>query len=152
MFYFYTIPTYKRIKNTQVLIQKKEALLKRLQQELKVKPPELSSLSDYKKKIFTGQDPNSILYALQKEFESVPGLTITSFRFSKREPLGEDLEKVRVYFRLEGDIKSLVELLNLLEGAPKALKITSLRIFPRIYQKKESLLAEIEVEALWMKL
>lgn len=151
-FYFYIIPTFKKLKNTQEIILKKEKQLEQLEDKLKAKPPNLSQFSDYKTKIFTGQDPNAILYALQKEFESLPGLTITSFRLSKKVPLGKKLEKVRVYFRLEGDIKTLVELLNLLENEPKALKITSLRIFPRLSSKKETLFTEIEVEALWMKL
>ena len=150
IFWFLLRPSIQNILHCRELIIEKETLLKRYQERLEElaqkSPPEpgnspLGSL-------FRGRDPYVIVSSLQKEFESIPEISVRSFRVLSQRPFRDGgIKLVEINFDLEGDIKGLAELLERLENHEKALRVKYLLVSQLVRRGVPALRISLRLEA-----
>jgi len=151
IFWSYFWPAWQQYKKNKTLLTQKENLIKKYQEKVKKKPQNLPKTKDPRLYLFRGRDPYTIVSEIQKNLSKIPGLSIRSFNIINKKPLKDGIQKVEIRFNMEGDIKSLTEMLLLFESYKKALRINTLQI---LYQKRgnaEKLRIILHLEALFLK-
>lgn len=147
---FYFWPSYRDYNQLKYLIKQKEDLLKRYQDKIK----EIGNIklieNKYKKYIYVGKDPYIIISDLQDRFKYIEGLTIRSFRIINQKDFLGKYKKISVNFNIQGDIKDLVEMLDILKKLEKAIQIKRLNISRFISRGQEYLQINLQVEAIFL--
>ncbi len=150
LFGSYLWPQYEKWRENKALLAQKEVLVKRYQEKLKtIKVPPQGGDS-VKKYLFKGRDPYVIVSALQKKLSEVKEISVRSFRILTQRAFRDQIEKVEISFDLEGDIKGLAEVLEILENYEKAIKVNFLLV-SRLHRGGRSILrVNLRVEALFL--
>ncbi len=150
LFVNYFLPQLSSLKQHQILLKQKQKLLLRYRQKLKeMKPPPKKAGEEVGQYLFSGRDPYVIVSQLQKDLASIPEISVRSFRIISQKPFQEGIKKVEISFDLEGDIKGLAEVLELLEGYKKALKINYLMVTNFTRRRQSFLRVNLRLEALF---
>ena len=149
IFLVYIWPSYQEYVNAKKLLQEKKRLLKKYRQKIKnIGTVELPK-NGYKKYIFSGKDPYVIVSMVQEKLENVEGLTIRSFRITSQQKFLSKIKKVSLFFNMQGDIKSLVEMLEIIQGIQKSILIKKLNVSFFSSGGKEYLQIHLTLEAIF---
>ena len=150
LFANYFLPQLSSLKQHQALLKQKQKLLTRYRQKLKeMKPPPKKAGEEVERYLFSGRDPYVIVSQLQKDLATIPEISVRSFRIISQKPFQEGIKKVEISFDLEGDIKGLAEVLELLENYEKALKVKYLMVAQYTRRRQSLLRINLRLEALF---
>jgi len=101
------------------------------------------------KPLFTGKDPYVVVSSLQEALRDIEGLTVRSFRITSQKDFLGEVRLVGVNFNLQGDVRALVEMLEIIGGFEKALRVKTLTVSRVVQRKRESLQVNLQLEALF---
>ena len=149
IFLVYLWPSYQEYVNAKKLLQEKNRLIKRYRQKIKDIGNIEPSKDGYRKYIFSGKDPYIIVSMLQERLENVEGLTIRSFRITSQQKFLGNIKKVSLFFNMQGDIKSLVEMLDIIQKIQKSILIRKLNVSFFSSGGKEYLQINLTLEAIF---
>jgi len=151
--FFFIFPICQALQVQKNQIHREKALLKKLQR--KIKGLEISLAQEpfdpakIGHRIFVGQDPYVFVSEIQQKVETIPELTLRSFRLSRRQKVNEYLEKANVTLSIAGDTKGLVLLLKALEQEKRAIRLTRLSVIYQRIKREEKLNLTLNVEGLF---
>ncbi len=153
IFIEFTLPAWYNLSSQKEILQEKIDLYSRYQKKISKYKPNLEKdkiiFSRLNQKIFIGPDPYVIVSEIENIIKNIPEITMRSFRISKHESLGNQIEKIKIILVLQGDIKGLLNFLSLLREEKKPLKIKRLVVSSARYRGIYRLNINLEVEALY---
>ena len=145
----YVWPRYERWQENRALLAQKQALLESYREKLKRINPPSTSKEEIEQYLFKGRDPYVVVSEVQKKFAEVKEITVRSFRILSQKPFRANIKKIEVSFDLEGDIKGLAEVLEILENFEKAVKINYLVVSRLSRHGRTILRVNLRLEALF---
>jgi len=149
LFFSFFWPSLEALRQTNTLLAKKKALLEEYQHRIK----EAGELKFPKKEssryLFTGKDPYVVVSIVQEQMKDIERLSIRSFQIRSQTKFLGEIKKVQVYFNMEGDVRSLVEMLERLQNLEKALIIKNLILSRMVKGKREYLQINLQIEGLF---
>jgi len=154
IFFQYLVPTWQKHKRYQEILKTKQKLIiqyKNKIESLKKEPLKKTETENPFKYVFTGIDPYVTLSEIQKVLENIENLKIRSFRIVNQKPFKDkkNIKKIEIHFELEGDIKTLAEILEEIEKYQKALIIKHLTV-SKINRYSNTLRISLRIETLFL--
>ncbi len=153
IFIEFTLPAWYNLSSQKGILQEKINLFSRYQKKISRYRPKLEKdkliFHDLNQKIFIGPDPYVIVSEIENMIKNIPEITMRSFRISKHESLGNQIETIKIILLLQGDIKGLLNFLSLLRSEKKPLKIKRLVVSSIRHRGIYRLNINLEVEALY---
>ena len=146
-------PHYTQLKREREVLRQKQRLVKEYKRKLdELSKQKKAPQKEVLKYLFTGKDPYVVVSSLQNALKDIQGINIRSFRIISQKDFIGNVKKIVVNFSIQGDVRSLVEMLEILTNYEKALKIQQLIVSRLTRGKRQFLQINLRLEGLFRPL
>jgi len=154
IFIWVIYPKFQVLRWHKEVVQEKERRLLSYKENIEILKKELAKpkfdVQSLENKVFSGKDPYIIVAYIQEKIKTISGLSVRSFRITKKTKETDFLEKIIATFILQADVKGLIEMLWRLQNEQKAVKISKLSVYVRGKRATELLNIRLEIESLFL--